>query len=60
MAEFENNMRVEALKFNRTGFSYDTNRQLEKMIYIGDAAMEDPDNLVEVGISPELDVEILL
>lgn len=49
VAAFAKEMQVEAQQFNRTGFSYDTNRQLEKLLYIGDAAMEDQDQLEEVG-----------
>lgn len=45
-AAFAKGFQVEAKKFNRTGFSEDTNRQLEKLLYIGDAAIED-DNLFE-------------
>lgn len=49
VAQFAKNMQVQAQQFNRTGFSYDTNRQLEKLLYIGDAAMEDPDQLEELN-----------
>ena len=46
---FAYDLRSGALEFDRTDFSYDTARQLEKMIYIGDVAMEDRDDLVEVS-----------
>lgn len=48
VAAFEKDMRERAVVYNRTGFSYDTNRQLEKLIYIGDAAMESQADLEEL------------
>ncbi|XP_071508563.1 angiotensin-converting enzyme-like [Diadema antillarum] len=40
---FSAEMRLEALKFNRTGFSFDTERQLNKLVYVGDAALGEQD-----------------
>ena len=35
--------------FNRTGFSEGTVRQLEELLYIGDSALEDPQDLQDVS-----------
>lgn len=47
-SNFENGMRTRALEFNQTGFSENTKRLLNKIIYIGDAAMESQEDLIEV------------
>eukprot|EP00057_Strongylocentrotus_purpuratus_P002482 XP_003724613.1 PREDICTED: angiotensin-converting enzyme isoform X4 [Strongylocentrotus purpuratus] len=47
-SNFENGMRTRALEFNQTGFSENTKRLLNKIIYIGDAAIERQEDLVEL------------
>lgn len=48
-AAFTKAMQVRAQEFDRTGFDFDTNRQLEQILYIGDAAMEDENQYEEVS-----------
>ncbi|XP_070546857.1 angiotensin-converting enzyme-like [Ptychodera flava] len=42
---FEQEARTNASKFDRSDFEYDTNRQLEKLLYIGSSALEDEEEL---------------
>ncbi|XP_072029767.1 angiotensin-converting enzyme-like [Amphiura filiformis] len=48
VSEFLKEVRRNASAFDRTGFSSDTVRQLKKLLYIGDAALEDPKDLEDL------------
>ncbi|KAJ8030387.1 Angiotensin-converting enzyme [Holothuria leucospilota] len=48
VAKFSKQTQLRAKQFNRTTFSYDVNRQLEKMLYIGDAALYNHSNLSDL------------
>ncbi|KAJ8030388.1 Angiotensin-converting enzyme [Holothuria leucospilota] len=48
IATYAKQTQLGAQQFDRTNFSYDVNRQLEKMLYIGDAALNNPVELLEL------------
>ncbi|XP_071837203.1 angiotensin-converting enzyme-like [Apostichopus japonicus] len=47
-AAFDKRWQRTFAQFDRTSFTYDTNRQIEKLLYIGDAALEDQEKLTEI------------
>ena len=48
-AAFQQEAKTNASAFDRTGFSEDTVRQLENLLYIGDSALEDPQDIEHVS-----------
>lgn len=48
VANFSKHFQLLAKEFDRTSFSVDTNRKLEALLYIGDAALDDQEKLEEV------------
>lgn len=50
VANFSKQYQLLAKEFDRSGFSADTNRKLESLLYIGDAALDDEAKLEEVNI----------
>lgn len=50
-AAFELEAHENASYFDREDFSYDTKRQLEKLVYIGESALDDESKLTDVRIN---------
>ncbi|XP_072043034.1 angiotensin-converting enzyme-like [Amphiura filiformis] len=48
-AAFQQEARANASEFDRDGFTEDTVRQLEDLLYIGDSALEDPQDLQDLN-----------